>query len=729
MSTGNNRPSSNLRHRIQRRARAALLLPILAGLAFVACRDASQVVPLGSAYGQVELAEPLVLVPDFRWREHRDGGKWFFGTYARLLCVVREATSPLEILLVPDPETTLRHYTVEWDGESLLEEAVQPPAEGLRLVIPVEKLGPGRHELYVRRQYRPSKSPVVRSHDNSFLRLAYRFGAEEKEISLGKLETYRQVASFLRQGGMGDGREQRDGIMMLGSAEHALELALPSSGRFRIEPWNHSKAAARFELRQGDKVEGVTLGPGKAGALALDLGPGQQRLTLAAEGEDIGPFLWALPRVEPGASASLVPIVVITLDTTRRDALGAYGAPAGLTPNLDTLAKRATVFEEAFSTSPWTLPSHASIFTGLYPSRHKAGVSEAQLSTEASTLARLLREAGYFTAGFSSGELSSSRFGLGLGFNYYRNPDGFETKGGELASHLNGFLDTFGAQPLFLFVNVFDAHAVYEAPDSFAARLGLAELASPLAGQPIWEELAAGDGTVWQRVVDGEAEVSPEALSFLRAAYLAEVAFADHVVGQLFDRLRSLGLFERALIVVTADHGELLGEGGFFSHSVRLDPELVEIPLIVKWPGQNSGHRVPGLVSLVDLYPTILEAAGLTPPASDGRSLGLDRTPAHPFVFLEEHESLVHPLIGHMRIAGHLFGVQKAHFRQVVWAEDQQCQRREGGLWAGVPCQTERGVVLDQIQEALDPPEASDAPQTEWMSPEMKRRLEALGYL
>jgi hypothetical protein len=513
-----------------------------------------------------------------------------------------------------------------------------------------------------------------------------------------------------------------------------LDLELQAATSLRWEAWNYSSRTAKFEITHAapnaSASESLSLSAGKGGELSLDLAKGNNRLVLRVEGEASGLFLWAAPRVETQAAQTLTPVIVITLDTTRRDALGSYGADQGLTPNLDALAEQATVFEEAFSTSPWTLPSHASLFTGLYPSRHRAGVSETQISPTATTLARLFRQHGYFTAGFSSGELSSSRFGLGLGFNYYRNPDGFETKGAALGKYLQGFLDQYGKQPLFLFVNVFDPHALYDAPRPFAAKLGVPELAAELSGQAIWQELAAGEGKAWQKVVDGEAVLSDEAGRFLKAAYLAEVSYADHVVGQLLRRLRQLDLYERAMIVVTADHGELLGEGGYFSHSVRLDPELVEIPLIVKWPRQENGERVSGLVSLVDLFPTILQAAGIEAPPSDGLLLHPQEAPARPFVFLEEHESLVHPLTGHMRIAPHLFAVQKAHFRQIVWAEDQQCQRLQEGAWKSVACDTERAAVLKQIEASLNPPKPGEtSAESEWMSPEMRQRLEALGYL
>ena len=310
-----------------------------------------------------------------------------------------------------------------------------------------------------------------------------------------------------------------------------------------------------------------------------------------------------------------------------------------------------------------------------------------------------MRRRGYLTAGFSAGELSSSRFGLAQGFHQYRNPDKFETPGGRVAEYVDAFLDRYGSRPLFLFVNYFDAHAVYRAPEEYARRLGVADREAKVRDLPVWGKLVAGEMSSWRLAVEGEAPITPEVMEYLESAYLAEVAYADHLVGRLFDRLRDLGIYDQALIVVTADHGELLGEGGYVSHAARLDPELVEIPLIVKWPGQTRGARDDRLVSLVDLFPTLLAAAGVEAPASDGRSLGgAGSEDRRSFVLLEEHEFLVHPLPKYMKIAKHLFGVQRPGFRQLVWDADQECARRRDGVWQAVPCAADRQRVLESIR-------------------------------
>ena len=401
-------------------------------------------------------------------------------------------------------------------------------------------------------------------------------------------------------------------------------------------------------------------------------------------------------------------------------------------PSSIALPARPTVFENAFSTAPWTLPSHASIFTGLYPSRHGAGVTEPLLTPESVTLADLTRGRGYINAGFSAGELSSSRFGLAQGFHHYRNPDQYETLGGQMAEYVDEFLDRYHTQPLFLFVNYFDPHAVYRAPVKIAKRFGVPDKAARIRHLPVWGDLLAGRMEAWRAAVEGKAPLTPEVKDYLQAAYLAEVAYVDALIGRLFDRLRQLELFDRALIVLTADHGELLGEGGYVHHAARLDPELVEIPLIIKWPGQEHGGRVSELVSLIDLFPTILAAAGIEAPASDGQALAASGWATsgagpRPFVLFEEHHALVHPLHKYMMVSRHLFGVQRPAYRQLVWDAGAECARLEEGAWHHAPCTAKRAQVLQSVKVALEARdgETIDAPPSD----ELRESLKALGYL
>jgi len=737
------RPPASSPSALPRVAGAILLAGVLVlGLACTEPASRSPA-PLLEVASELVHDGPVLVTPGSRWDRHDESGLWRFRTFGRILCVVREpVTEPLRLRLHPDAETADFAFQLYWGRTELEPGALRRDGGVFEVEVPAERLTPGHHELVLRRRHRPGVPFAQARHDNLFTEIGWRLGDRGRTLTPDDAPRQALLAELILHGVLGRDQERRGGILFVGAGEHTLELRdagtadapapeEPVSAHF--EPENHSAAPATFRLAAGDREARAEVAAGERGTLELEIPAGTAALELAVEGEPEGPYLWGMPILQPlrdGGDRSPVPVILVTLDTTRRDALGVYGAPEGVTPVLDRLAERSTVYERAFSTSPWTLPSHASIFTGLYPSKHGAGVSEVQLAPGTETLARRLQRRGYLTAGFSSGELSSSRFGLAQGFHHYRNPDRFETLGGDLAGYLDDFLDRYGEHPLFLFVNYFDPHAVYRAPEEFEKRLGVAERAAKIDQLPGWKRLLGGEMSAWRAAVEGEAPITPEVRDYLRAAYLAEVAYADHLLGRLFARLEAFGIFDRALVVVTADHGELLGEGGYVSHAARLDPELVEIPLIVKWPGQEKGERIDDLVSLVDLFPTILEVAGLEPPPSDGRGLrepdaGEPRT----LVLLEEHESLVHPLPKNMKVARHLFGVQRPSFRQLVWDADQECARLESGSWNEAPCTAERERVLQSIQAVLGVLEHPSGDPDEPVSEELRESLEALGYL
>ncbi len=708
------------------------LLPALAiALALAGCRE----VPVTAASVLTGFADGVVarqdlLVPGTRWQEHGQSG-WAFRNTASLLCWIREAAdSTLVVRLAPDTETALHHFEIRWDGGELAAQRIRQDEEGLRIELAPEQLTPGRHELSLKRDYKRDAREHRQRHHNVFEELSYSRGGERRHLALDQLSRYQLLAGFLQHKVMGTTRERRGGLVFVGPSRHSVSLPRTAPGKLRLEPQNFSSRPATFRLRGAARAS-ATVEPGRRGVLTTALDAGAEPLSLEVEGEDGGFFLWGMPTFTSAAEAALPPIVLITLDTTRRDALGVYNPGLGdVTPTLDRLAGEATVYERAYSTAPWTLPSHASLFTGLYPSKHGAGVSSRRLG-QIPTLATLLRRRGYLTAGFSSGDLSSSRFGLAQGFLHYRDPDQFDTPGERLAGYLDTFLDEHAELPLFLFVNYFDAHALYRAPAVWEEKLGVPALADKIRGKEAWDDLMAGKMKAWRTLVEGAGQRTPQTLDYLRAAYLAEVAYTDHLLGRLFDRLRRLSLYERALIVVTADHGELLGEGGYLSHSGRLDPELVEIPLLIKWPGAHEPRSSRRLVSLVDLFPTLLHAAGVEAPASDGRLLmpGTDNgSPPHPYVFLEEHQSMVHPLPKNLKLANHVFGVQRGAFRQLIWEEQQQCSRLAAGGWHEESCATEAPNVLAAIRAQLGLATLEEGDEAA-VPEELRESLEALGYM
>jgi arylsulfatase A-like enzyme len=269
-------------------------------------------------------------------------------------------------------------------------------------------------------------------------------------------------------------------------------------------------------------------------------------------------------------------VVVITLDTTRRDHLGCYGA-AFATPRLDAFAASGALFESAFAPTPITLPTHASLLTGTYPPRHGL-VDNALFALEpaALTLAETVKGAGFTTGAFVSAFVLDAQFGLDQGFDEY--DDRFQTGfGGTLGVEersasattdaVLAWLDRRPPGPLFLWVHYFDPHRPWRAPEPFAS-------AAP-------------------------------------TPYAAEIAYLDHELGRLFDGLAARGLFDTSAIVVAADHGEGLGEHGEETHGAFVYQSTMAVPLLVRAPGVEPGVRIDGNVSLVDVAPTLLDLVGL----------------------------------------------------------------------------------------------------------------------
>lgn len=290
---------------------------------------------------------------------------------------------------------------------------------------------------------------------------------------------------------------------------------------------------------------------------------------------------------QAGAEPAIEHVLVISMDTTRRDRLGFHGGSAK-TPSLDELASGGALFESAYTSAPITLPAHATLFTGEFPARH--GVRDNAiflLGEEAITLAELLHGAGFRTAAVVSAFVLDAQFGLDQGFEFY--DDRFQTgPGGTLGldertadATTDAALRWLGERPegrFFLFVHYFDPHHPYRAPESFA-----------------------GEG------------VHP---------YDAEIAFMDREIGRLIAGLKAAELLERTLVVITADHGESLGEHGEETHGVFVYQSTMTVPLVFRGPRVTSGARLAGDVSLADVAPTILELLALPIPESvQGRSL------------------------------------------------------------------------------------------------------------
>jgi arylsulfatase A-like enzyme/Flp pilus assembly protein TadD len=286
----------------------------------------------------------------------------------------------------------------------------------------------------------------------------------------------------------------------------------------------------------------------------------------------LGAAVWAFwpEPPAPQASGPGFNVLLITLDTTRADHLSCYGYREKTTPNIDALARKGTLFEQCGAPAPITLPSHSSIMTGTYPYVH--GVRDNlyfQLAEANVTLAETLRENGYATAAHTAAAVVNREYGLAQGFDTYIDAgDVHERRGNVVCDGAIQWLQANAGRRFFMWVHLFDPHAPYEPPEPFRKRF--------------------------------------------EDPYDGEVAFADHQVGRLVDELRRLGLHRNTLLVVTADHGEGLGEHNEQTHQYFIYESTMHVPLILHCPDQiPAKKRVSAQVRLIDIPPTILAFLGL----------------------------------------------------------------------------------------------------------------------
>jgi len=325
-------------------------------------------------------------------------------------------------------------------------------------------------------------------------------------------------------------------------------------------------------------------------------------------------------------------ILLITLDTTRRDRLGCYGCARATSPNLDALAGESVVYDQATAPSNWTLPSHASLFTGKFTTSHGARYDAEGplclkghlagpdtfwshfrargLSPDEVTLASMLRQAGYATAAVAAGPWLKRAFGLDKGFQFYDDSQ-ISTLNGRRAAQVTyaalEWLRQLRDETFFVFVNYFDPHEPYRPPGGFARRF-----------------LRPGTR------INGN-DTSDLAIREQRDLYDAEVLYMDYHIGHLINELKRMARYDSTWIIVASDHGEMLGEHARVGHGHRLYQQEIHIPMFVKYPkGEIAPSRTSVPVQLTDVMPMILHRLGTSPPADIQG--GLPPSVGHPIV-------------------------------------------------------------------------------------------------
>jgi choline-sulfatase len=391
-------------------------------------------------------------------------------------------------------------------------------------------------------------------------------------------------------------------------------------------------------------------------------------------------------------------VVVVTLDTTRADRLGCYGFAGVQTPNIDALAREGVVFDNATAVVPLTFPSHSSMFTGLVPPHH--GVRDNGgffLGDEKVTLAERLKTAGYATGAFIGAWVLESRWGLGQGFDHYS--DRFELSkykvvslgtvqkpGDEVMTDTLAWLESVRSRKFFAWVHLYDPHTPYEPPEPYASR-------------------------------------------YPDTPYIGEIAYTDAVVGRLTSWLREKGLLDRTVIVLTADHGESLGDHGEAAHAYFIYNATTHVPFIVRTPWGLTG-RSAARVSGTDVMPTVLDLVGLSPQEGiDGRSLA--RAVLHPGA------ALGHVAYSETYFPRYHFGWQ--HLRSLrderysfIDAPEQELYdlSTDPGETTNIfKANSARAEELRLRMEALSTDAGNQAPERQSLDPDTLQRLAALGYV
>jgi len=318
---------------------------------------------------------------------------------------------------------------------------------------------------------------------------------------------------------------------------------------------------------------------------------------------------------------------LITVDTVRADRLGSYGYSLSTTPNLDRFAEETTMFANCISTAPHTNPAIASIMTSQYPSFHSVGPkgNARPMQLDESTLARVLSENGYLTAAFVGNFTRRRRLRFYGGFTTYddtytsaeitRNV-AERTAEGTNEYALN-WLKTAPNRSFFLWVHYQDPHGPYTPPERYLGQFP--EDAYSVGAEALSVTNNDGKGGIPEyQYYDGQT--SPV---YYQSRYDAEIAYADEFIGRLLDNVKELGLWDKTIIVFTTDHGEAMGEHEYyFCHGHALMNELIHVPLIIHIPGVEQIGKVDEVVSLVDIAPTIVDAAGIAQ-GMDGKGLSL----------------------------------------------------------------------------------------------------------
>jgi choline-sulfatase len=409
-----------------------------------------------------------------------------------------------------------------------------------------------------------------------------------------------------------------------------------------------------------------------------------------------------LGTLPPGVSRDRLNLVLVTLDTTRADRIGAYGNTDVETATFDRLAREGVLFEQAVSVAPLTLPAHSSMFTGKFPPEH--GVRDNGgffLGPEQLTLAEVLKSKGYHTGAFVGAYVLDSKWGIDQGFDtYFDDFDLSESRAvslsaiqrpaNEVVDKALPWIQEAKSGPFFAWIHLYDAHSPYRPPEPFASR-------------------------------------------YKDHPYNGEIAFADSQVGRVIAQLESLGLYDRTVVMVMGDHGESLGDHGESAHGFFVYNSVTHVPFVIRAPFSLARHRqVADPVRSVDVMPTALDLLGVAPPSGiSGVSLAPLMTGAARELGLDAYSEAMYPL--HHYGWSDLHALRSGRYKVIdaprpeLYDVDRDPQEKTN-LYA------ERRTLGDRLIARLRALEGSFSKTKASLpagdvDPEARERLAALGYV